>query len=63
MKMPKFAFPAAPVSPFVRRTAAQWKPGSFAHHPPAEPESGYTLERPHEHVPSGKGARNTREGG
>lgn len=59
MKPPKrVPLPRAPVSPFVQRAAARWKPGDFAYHAPT---AGVELERPHEHVPTGKGARNARE--
>ena len=59
MKPPRpMGIPAAPISPFVKKAATQWSPGDFAYHPPT---AGVEMERPHEHVPTGKGARNIKE--
>jgi hypothetical protein len=63
MKMSKpMGVPRAPVSPFVRAAAARWAPGSFAHHPPAEPTAGVKIGHPHGRAPTGKGARSPLEG-
>lgn len=61
MKKPRITLPRTPPDQFAGSSLKQWQPGAFAHHPPAEASAGLRLERPHEHVPSGRGARNLKE--